>query len=87
MQITLTSLEEAMLLEICKDYDVENNECFIDSLSKQAKGVIGSLVKKNLIYDSFEDRDLFDYSNFFPMEHAYRHIESIYPEIEHKDFY
>lgn len=62
----LTELESAMLAQIVKCYDPEDNICFQKSLTNSEKGIIGSLVKKGLVYDSYNGVDV--ESNFFPSE-------------------
>jgi len=65
----LTALEIEMLNVIVKCYDEDDNICYQAKLTPSQKGVIGSLVKKGLIYDSFEDMEGSGYDgNFFPSE-------------------
>jgi hypothetical protein len=65
----LTPLELSMLETIVSCYDIDDNICYSGKLSSTEKGVIGSLVKKKLVYDSFEDMHNeigYGDSNFFP---------------------
>jgi len=65
--LNLTTLESTLLDEIIGMYDENDNLCFTRELTNQEKGVISSLVKKGLVYDSFE----FEHGashNFFPSE-------------------
>ena len=66
---TLTTLENQMLSEIVSSYTFDDNICYNQPLTTKEKGVIGSLVKKGLIYDSFisENAEGYD-SNFFPSD-------------------
>lgn len=67
----LTELEFNTLEMIVNCYDMYNNICYDDKLTPSEKGVFGSLVKKGLIYDSFEDMHHetgYSQSNFFPSE-------------------
>ena len=63
-EFSLTELETKMLNDIVGFYDSEDNICFQRTLSQSEKGVIGSLVKKELIYDSFEGIE--EVGNYFP---------------------
>jgi hypothetical protein len=65
-QFDLTALENEMLNEIVAFYDEDDNICYQQKLTPSQKGVIGSLVKKGLIYDSYNGVD--EESNFFPSE-------------------
>lgn len=69
LNATLTNLEIEMLSEIVSSYTFDDNICYNQPLTAQQKGIIGSLVKKGLIYDSFisEDAEGYD-SNFFPSD-------------------
>jgi hypothetical protein len=49
----LTDLEFAMLDNIVGYYDMLNNICYNYKLTATEKGVVGSLVKKGFVYDSF----------------------------------
>ena len=64
----LTEKESLMLQEIISNYDEDDNLCFTRQLTQEEKGVIGSLVKKGLVYDSFEGMTEEGYNkhNFFP---------------------
>lgn len=69
LKSTLTEKEFTMLETIVSCYHMLDNICYDDKLSPSEKGVVGSLVKKGLIYDSFEDmhhEDGYSQSNFFP---------------------
>lgn len=65
---TLTKKESILLEEIFGMYDEDSNTCFTRQLTPEEKGVIGSLVKKKLVYDSFEGESTegYDRHNFFP---------------------
>jgi len=72
-KIKLTNLETKLLNEIVSMYDEDCNMCFTRTLTQSEKGVISSLVKKGLVYDSFEfDKHLQNLSrvehNYFPSE-------------------
>ena len=71
----LTDLEFSMLENIVGHYDMHDNICYNYKLTATEKGVMGSLVKKGLVYDSFgnfqADLDLaqdMPKGNFFPNE-------------------
>jgi hypothetical protein len=72
----LTANEVAMLTRIIGQYNEDCNLCFTAELNQSEKGIIGSLVKKGLIYDSFDDEYLkeidsaYDTYNFFPTDEA-----------------
>jgi hypothetical protein len=68
---TLTSLEFEMLNKIVKSYDMRNNICYDYKLTPKEKGIVGNLVKKGLVYDSFidmHDEDGYENSNWFPSD-------------------
>ena len=69
-EFSLTELEATMLQDIVSYYEFTDNICYIFNLTPQQKGIIGSLVKKGLVYDSFEGMNGNGYkdSNFFPSE-------------------
>jgi len=69
----LTELENEMLNSIVKSYDADDNICFSKKLTASEKGIIGSLVKKGLIYDSFENMG--EDGNFFPNEEILEYLE------------
>lgn len=50
----LTQLERSYLFKIFVFYSESDNICWDTELTPTEKGVFGSLVKKALIYDSFE---------------------------------
>ena len=54
LKSNLTNLEFDMLVSISKCYNFYNNRCYNEKLTSKEKGIVGSLVKKGLIYDSFE---------------------------------
>jgi hypothetical protein len=63
----------SLLREIISCEDEDNNICFDRQMTNEEKGVVGSLVKKGFIYDSFADMaDMADMGggyqrhNFFP---------------------
>ena len=64
----LTKLETELLNEIISMYDENCNTCFTRTLTQSEKGVISSLVKKELVYDSFEFETGKGYEkhNYFP---------------------
>lgn len=71
LKLALTEKEFTMLELIVSCYDMLDNICYDDKLSPSEKGVVGSLVKKGLVYDSFEGmhhEDGYSQSNFFPSE-------------------
>ena len=69
METKLTNLENELLNEIVKCYDENDNICFDRKLTQQEKGVMSSLVKKRLVYDSFEGETGkgYDSHNYFPI--------------------
>ena len=70
-QYNLTELENSMLISIIENYTFDDNECYTFSLSNSEKGIVGSLVKKGLVYDSYAGTDLANNgSNFFPLENV-----------------
>lgn len=66
----LTTLEKELLNEIIGMYDEDCNVCFTRQLTQQEKGIMSSLVKKGLVYDSFENEtgDGYEKHNYFPSE-------------------
>lgn len=75
MKKQLTKLENELLNEIIEMYDEDCNTCFTRQLTQQEKGVMSSLVKKGLVYDSFEGESNaghtgggYDKHNYFPSE-------------------
>ena len=63
----LTEKEFSTLEMIVNCYDKYDNICYDGKLTASEKGIFGSLVKKGLIYDSFEGMNNEDSnSNFFP---------------------
>lgn len=65
----LTALEIKMLNDIIDCYDVDDVICYQAKLTPSQKGVIGSLIKKGLVYDSFVgDGGIGDNGNFYPSE-------------------
>lgn len=71
LKSNLTELEFAMLESIVGAYTFDNNVCYDCELTPSEKGVVGSLVKKELIYDSFGDmhnEQGYENSNFFPAD-------------------
>ena len=69
-RIKTTQKERDLLNEIKANYDENDNLCFTRQLTQEEKGVIGSLVKKGLIYDSFEfeSGEGYDKHNYLPSE-------------------
>jgi len=71
----LTKKERALLYKIVAMYDRTENDniCFLvyhRMLTRSGAGVLGSLVKKGMIYDAFADlHDVegHEQSNYFPM--------------------
>lgn len=51
---SITALEFNAIKEVVSMYDIEDIECYTADLTDTDKGVFGSLVKKELIYDSYE---------------------------------
>jgi hypothetical protein len=72
-EFSLTELENEMLSVIVKSYDSEDNICFQRTLTQSEKGVIGSLVKKELVYDSCNGIE--EDGNFFPSENVLEYLE------------
>ena len=69
LNATLTTLEIEMLSEIVSYYTFDDNVCYQQPLTASQKGVVGSLVKKGLVYDAFVSEDSEGYeSNFFPCD-------------------
>ena len=68
MNTQLTTLENELLNEIVGNYDENDNLCFTRELTNQEKGVMSSLVKKGLVYDSFENEtgEGYESHNYFP---------------------
>ena len=64
----LTDLEFSMLENIVGCYDMRDNICYDYKLTATEKGVMGSLVKKGLVYDSFNNMPDYPKGNFFPSE-------------------
>ena len=64
----LTDLEFSMLENIVGCYDMRDNMCYDCKLTATEKGVMGSLVKKGLVYDSFSNMPDYPKGNFFPSE-------------------
>ena len=74
---TLTELELNMLQQIVDCYDETDNICYDCKLTTQEKGIVGSLVKKGLVYDSRVDYDnKKSQSNFFPIDEAIEFLKS-----------
>lgn len=67
---TLTQKENILLQEIIGMYDEDCNICFTRQLTQQEKGVISSLVKKGLVFNSFEGMEFigneYQKHNYFP---------------------
>ena len=72
-QFNLTELESKMLQTISEYYDSEDIVCYNSKLTSSEKGIIGSLIKKELIYDSNNGVDL--NGNFFPSEDVLNFLE------------
>ena len=71
LKLNTTELEFKMLVEISSYYDFYNNRCYNEVLTAKEKGIVGSLVKKGLIYNSFEDKADFPdekQGNFYPAD-------------------
>jgi hypothetical protein len=70
LKSNLTKKEFAMLEEIVGFYSFDDNLCYTEPLTPSQKGVVGSLVKKGLVYDSFEGMydDGYQDANWFPSE-------------------
>jgi hypothetical protein len=70
MNTQLTALENELLNEIVGMYDENDNLCFTRELTNQEKGVMSSLVKKGLVYDSFESEkgEGYESHNYFPSD-------------------
>jgi len=65
----LTEMEFTMLEKIVSYYTFDDNVCYMQKLTSSQKGVIGSLVKKGLVYDSFEGICEEGYTgNWFPSD-------------------
>jgi hypothetical protein len=65
----LTTSEIEMLSEIVGYYTFDDNVCYQQPLTSSQKGVLGSLIKKGLVYDSFISESGEGYeSNFFPCD-------------------
>jgi hypothetical protein len=67
LKANLTNLEFQMLELITGAYDINNNICYDCKLSASEKGIIGNLIKKELVYDSC-DLTIGLKSNFFPSD-------------------
>jgi len=67
-RIKTTQKERDLLNEVKAFYDENCNLCFTRELTNEEKGVMGSLVKKGLVYDSFENETGQGYQrhNYFP---------------------
>ena len=72
-KFNLTELEAKMLQTISEYYDSEDIVCYNVKLTSSEKGIIGSLIKKGLIYDSNNGLDLS--GNFFPMEDVLDYLQ------------
>jgi hypothetical protein len=69
LKAATTEKEFLMLSEIIEYYSFEDNICYQQPLTNQEKGIIGSLIKKGLVYDSFISEFGEGYnSNFFPCD-------------------
>jgi len=70
MKTGLTQSEIKLLNEIVSLEDDLNNICFNRKLTANEKGVIGSLVKKGMIYNAFDELEMYghgyDQHNYFP---------------------
>lgn len=69
----LTQNEQTLLNEICSlmPDDINDNLCFYRTVNASEKGILGSLKKKGLIYDSYEymrDSTQDISGNWFPTE-------------------
>jgi Mg/Co/Ni transporter MgtE len=64
IQTQLTEREYEFLQLILEAYDSTDVVCYMERLSTSQKGIAGSLVKKGLIYDSYEGTD--EEGNWFP---------------------
>ena len=72
-KFSLTELEAKMLQTISEFYDSEDIVCYNEKLTPSEKGIIGSLMKKELVYDSNNGVDL--KGNFFPSEDVLNFLE------------
>jgi hypothetical protein len=69
LKASTTELEFEMLSKIVGYYTFDDNICYAESLTASEKGIVGSLVKKRLVYDSFISETAKGYkSNFFPAD-------------------
>ncbi len=82
MKPTLSQLEYDLLTEIISCEDEDCNICFDRQLTPSEKGVMSSLVKKDLVYDAFEGEGGanhigagYDKHNYFPTEKAYKAVK------------
>tara|TARA_R110000868_G_scaffold232575_1_gene486110 strand:+ start:229 stop:483 length:255 start_codon:yes stop_codon:yes gene_type:complete len=67
LKSNLTELEFTMLESIVGAYNINNNICYDYKLTASEKGIVGNLIKKELIYDSC-DLTIGLKSNFFPAD-------------------
>ena len=71
LKSNLTNLEFEMLETIVGAYSFDNNVCYDYELTASEKGIVGSLVKKELVYDSFNgmhNQEGYENSNWFPSD-------------------
>jgi len=73
----LTDKEFQSLTQILNAYDPKDVACYTERLTRSEKGIFGSLVKKKMIFDSYEgmgdDDDDHQEGNWFP---SYKVIEA-----------
>ena len=67
----LTDKELEMLLLVIEAYEPKDVSCYTKRLTASQKGIVGSLVKKEMLYDSYADFDSIEIhskGNWFPTE-------------------
>lgn len=71
LKAELTANELELLTVIVNCYVLEDNRCYefnqYTPMANSTKGILGSLVKKGLVFDSFEDDTEEEY-NYFPTD-------------------
>jgi len=56
--LNLTDLEKSTLVDVCFQMKEENFSEYQEVYSNQEKGLLGSLIKKGLVYDAFKDMNM-----------------------------
>ena len=59
--LNLTDLEKSTLQEVCFAMSQDNYSEYQEVYSAQEKGLLGSLIKKGLVYDAYKDMGIGSY--------------------------